>query len=328
GIPVRLSDGTGVESVDFVLKYDPALLHITQASPGPSMPAGTQVVANLSVPGVATVAVVSATALGPGAKDIVSLTAQVPATAPYRAKQILDVGEVRVNEGALAAVDDDGVHVVAYFGDTTGNGTYSSLDAQRVLRVAVGLDTGLAPFLLADPVIVADITGNGVVSSLDVTRILQEVVGIDRPEIPPLPAALLSLVNGADPFVSIPTTLNATPGGVVTVPVMIDNAASLESGDLQLTYDARAMEALTLRTGSATSGALLLANLNPLGTITVGFALTTPARAGSGSLVEIDFRIKPTATPGTSVLNLTHVSLNEDELVLTPAPTPGVDPTD
>jgi lysophospholipase L1-like esterase len=93
---------------------------------------------------------------------------------------------VSLNEGTLTAVADDAVHLVAYFGDTTGNGTYSALDGQRVLRHAVGLDSGFAAYPLADPVLVADITANGAVSSLDATRILQEVVGIDRPEIPPL----------------------------------------------------------------------------------------------------------------------------------------------
>ena len=184
GLPIRLSDGTGVASVDFVLKYDPALLTITQVSAGASMPAGTQVVANLGVPGTVTVAIASPTALGAGVRDIVSLTALVPTTAPYRAKEIIDISGVLVNEGAVPAVDDDGLHVVAYFGDTTGNGTYSSLDGQRVLRLAVSLDSGLAPFLLGDPAVIADITGNALVSAIDATRIFQEVVGIDRPEIP------------------------------------------------------------------------------------------------------------------------------------------------
>src|SRR5207249_611980 len=41
-----------------------------------------------------------------------------------------------------------------------------------------------------------------------------------------------------------------------------------------------------------------------------------------------DYRIKSTATPGLTALNLTQVSLNEDGLVLTPAPVAGPDPTD
>ncbi|PYP99840.1 MAG: hypothetical protein DMF83_29675, partial [Acidobacteria bacterium] len=308
GLPIRLSDGTGVASVDFVLKYDPALLTITQVSAGASMPAGTQVVANLGVPGTVTVAIASPTALGAGVRDIVSLTALVPTTAPYRAKEIIDISGVLVNEGAVPAVDDDGLHVVAYFGDTTGNGTYSSLDGQRVLRLAVSLDSGLAPFLLGDPAVIADITGNALVSALDATRIFQEVVGIDRPEIPLLPG-VLTLVTGADPFVNIPTTLSGTPGSTVTAPIMIDNAAGLESVDVRLTYNASLLDVLAVRTGSVTAGATLLTNLNVPGVITAALALTTPRTAGAGSLIEIDYRIKSTATPGLTALNLTQVSL-------------------
>src|SRR3989442_6895411 len=227
----------------------------------------------------------------------------------------------------LRGVAGDGVHVVAYFGATTGNGTYSSLDGQRVLRLAVSLDSGLAPFLLGDPAVIADITGNALVSALDATRIFQEVVGIDRPEIPLLPG-VLTLVTGADPFVNIPTTLSGTPGSTVTAPIMIDNAAGLESVDVRLTYNASLLDVLAVRTGSVTAGATLLTNLNVPGVITAALALTTPRTAGAGSLIEIDYRIKSTATPGLTALNLTQVSLNEDGLVLTPAPVAGPDPTD
>jgi hypothetical protein len=169
------------------------------------------------------------TPLAGGAQDILTLTAAVPASASsaYRTKQVLDLTDVSINEGALAAVGDDAVHVVAYFGDTTGNGSYSSLDGQRVLRHAVGLDSGFAAYPLADPVLIADITGNSAVSSLDATRILQEVVGIDRPEIPPL-AGIVITAPGPDPYVHIPTDLSGTPGSLLTVPVLIDDAVGLE----------------------------------------------------------------------------------------------------
>ena len=36
----------------------------------------------------------------------------------------------------------DGVHVVAYLGDTIGDGRNTSLDAQRIVRVESGADTG------------------------------------------------------------------------------------------------------------------------------------------------------------------------------------------
>jgi hypothetical protein len=119
--------------------------------------------------------------------ELLRIAAQVPLTAPYGASQILAISNLSLNSGTIPAIGDDGLHVAAFFGDATGNGSYSSLDSQRILRVATGLDSGFAAFLTIDPVVVGDITGNGILSALDATRLLQEVVGIDRPEIPPLP---------------------------------------------------------------------------------------------------------------------------------------------
>jgi len=92
-----------------------------------------------------------------------------------------------LNNDTILTVADRELHVVAYIGDTTGNGSYSSLVAQRVLRVAAGLDSGFAPYPLVDPVIIGDVTRNGTISSLDATRILQAGVGLNPPEIPPIP---------------------------------------------------------------------------------------------------------------------------------------------
>jgi hypothetical protein len=76
--------------------------------------------------------------------------------------------------------------VVAYFGDATGNGLYSGLDAQRVARIGVGLDSGLSAYPAIDPVIVGDVTGNGGLSGLDAQRIARKAVGLPVPEIPDL----------------------------------------------------------------------------------------------------------------------------------------------
>jgi sugar lactone lactonase YvrE len=187
GIPVTLSDGASATQADLVLKYDPTLLLIGEIAAGSGLPAGSQVQADFSLPDRVHITVTSAAPLGAGSIELLRIAAQVPSTAPYGASQILAISDLSLNSGAIPAMGDDGLHVAAYIGDTTGNRSYSSLDAQRILRVATGLDSGFAAFLMIDPVVVGDITGNGVLSSLDATRLLQAVVGIDRPEIPPLP---------------------------------------------------------------------------------------------------------------------------------------------
>ena len=73
---------------------------------------------------------------------------------------------------------DPGLVALAYAGDSTGNGSLSSLDASRVQRVVVGLDTGFEAYDDINPVLVGDTTGNGGLSSLDASRIQQQVVGL------------------------------------------------------------------------------------------------------------------------------------------------------
>jgi sugar lactone lactonase YvrE/pimeloyl-ACP methyl ester carboxylesterase len=187
GIPVTLSDGAGVSQVDLVLKYDSNLLLLSAVLPGAALPPGATVQADFSLPDRVHITVTTAFPMNAGSVELVRITGQVPATATFGASQIMSFAGLSLNSGAIPVIGDDGLHIAAFIGDTTGNGSYSSLDAQRILRVVSGLDSGFAAFARIDPVIVGDITGNGVLSSLDATRLLQEIVGIDRPEIPPLP---------------------------------------------------------------------------------------------------------------------------------------------
>jgi hypothetical protein len=61
----------------------------------------------------------------------------------------------------------------------------------------------------------------------------------------------------------------------------------------------------------------------------VGLVLRAPRLAsGGGSLLEVDYRVAPSAAAGPLALDLKTVTLNEGGLVLTPRPVPGPDPTD
>ena len=328
GIPLRISDGLGINSVDVIFTYDPSLLTITGITPSATLPNGTLVQPNLTVPGIVRLNIALPTALSAGAQDLAFIQATVPATASYRAKHVLHFTDVKINE--LPAVGDDAIHLVAYLGDATGTGTYSALDGQRILRVAAGLDSGFALFPLLDPVVIGDVTGNGVITSLDATRILQEVVGIDRPEIPLLPGIVVPTPI-ADPLVNMPTNITGTPGTTVTVPVMIDNADLLESVVVKIAYDTNLFEVAEngIRTGSLTTGGSLLVNVDDgAGTIQVSLLTSARLAAGAGSLLEIDFHIRDSAVSGATTIDMQSLSLNEGQLVLTVDPVVGADATD
>jgi hypothetical protein len=198
GLPVRLSDADGIQSVVLTVTYDPGLLEITAASPGPDVPTISTVLADFADVGdfrQLTLTFSSPTPLEAGSAEFITLTAGVPLSAPSGAAHILDIEILDVNSGAISATADDAIHTVGFFGDATGDGTYSGLDAQRVARVTVGLDGGFRAYPTIDPLIVGDITRDGGFSGLDAQRIAQMTVGLDPVEIPPLPGETQPLIR-------------------------------------------------------------------------------------------------------------------------------------
>ncbi len=193
GLPLRLSDATGVESVSLTIQFDPELLNVTGALLGADAPDGSTVDLNTATPGMVTLGFTSGAPLTAGGAEFVLLTADVPLSAAYGDSHVLQIGDVIINQGAINATADHAIHVAAFLGDATGNGGYSGLDAQRVARVAVGLDSGFETFPTIHPVVLADITGNGAMSGLDAQRIAQKSVGLDVSEIPQIPQQPLRL---------------------------------------------------------------------------------------------------------------------------------------
>jgi hypothetical protein len=192
GLPVRFTSPGGVTSLVFTVGYDPALLSITGVSPGSGLPAGAQLdfatVAGPDGQTLARITITAATAIAAGTVDLVALIARVPAGAAYGSEEVLDLRAESVN-GAAAAVDDGAaLHVVGYLGDANGDGTYTTQDVSRILRVATKADSGFSAWRDVDPLIIADIDGNGAVDPLDASRVSQVAAGQSRPEIPALPA--------------------------------------------------------------------------------------------------------------------------------------------
>ena len=214
-----------------MIQYDPTLLTISGAHLGADAPANSQVMLSTAVPGYAIVSFFSPIPMWDDPADIISLDACVPAGAAYGAVGVLDIVEVRVNEGGLAATADDAVEVVAFVGDATGDGgtflagggsslfgPYSSLDAQRIFRVSQHLDSGFEAYPNVDPMIIGDVTGDGTLSPLDCSHIMAESLGYtearlggpvvhDSEYIPPLP-----VMANAQPVANVRSVTTAEDG--------------------------------------------------------------------------------------------------------------------
>ena len=162
GLPIRLDDGAGVTSARLVLAYDPSLLVITAAAVGSALPSGADgrprpVHARAGRPDADQPDPAGRRPRRPGPADGARARGR-PVCGRAGASSC---ARWRSTAGRSRRSGDAGVHLVAYFGDATGNGSYSAADATRISRIAVGLDGGLAAYPRVDPVILADITGNG-----------------------------------------------------------------------------------------------------------------------------------------------------------------------
>lgn len=200
GLPIRFSQIAGITSLTLTMTYNQDLLDVTGVELGPDAPAGSQVEANFDVPGQVTIAFFSLEPLTGGSGSLIRLVANVPDGADYGSAHAIHFSSIEVNAGAIQAIGDSAVHVVAFPGDSNGNGRYDAEDARLIARVGVGLDTGfvVAPatgsetnprlFALIDPVIIGDVTGVDGISPLDASDILRLVVGLPTPNIPALPS--------------------------------------------------------------------------------------------------------------------------------------------
>jgi hypothetical protein len=330
GLPVRISDGSGVQSIRLTLHYDSSLLAITAATLGGAVPGDWTVTSfDLSVPNQVTLAASGAesTSLPTGECDVFKLTTRVPAAARYGASQILAISSLQLNAGTLAGIADRAFQKVAFLGDATGNRGYSALDASLIARTDVGLDTGFDAFPLVDPVIVGDATGDGGLSGLDATYVARTAVGLPQPQVPALPAGNVPGLPGVglDPVISMPSSIVAQPGTVCIVPVNIDGPAGLESFDLAFSYDTKLLDlgnADVKLTGLMANDWSLAVNVDDAqGVARVSGSASTPLSESSGTFLELAFHVPLGAGAGTSILAVTAArggGLNEGALPITP----------
>ncbi len=337
GIPISFSNGGGLTRASFTIRYNVDWLRVTGLTVAPGMPFGATV--SITYPllslGVANIEFRSPEPLPEGTTRFVDMQAYVPETAIYRQKGVLDITDIDLG-GVAPGIGDDAMQVVAFFGDVTGNGTYSAQDASISSQLAVGINTGLESYQLLDPMIVGDITGNGTFSSTDTSLMLQAAVGIPVAEIPsPLPTISLTQ-GGPDPKLSIPQNLVATAGGALVIPVDIDSIVNLTgnglaSADLVIYYDPMVFEITSATLGRlvAQRGWIISSRIDPsAGRIDLSLAGTRPLEGQFlGELVRLHATVKANAPAGNSAINLAATSrsrttqLNEGFLTLIPAPT-------
>jgi len=164
GVPVTISDGSGVMAVDFDVVYNPALIDFASTFFG-VLPASWTTTVNLVSSGRMRLSLTGTTALGSGPQTITRLLASIPANAPYGASDLVRIEGLRVITQAggatpVASIGDAGLHKAIFVGDTNADGLYTAQDAGWTAGVRVGSYTGFDAHSWTDPAIVADVNQN------------------------------------------------------------------------------------------------------------------------------------------------------------------------
>lgn len=333
GLPIRISDGSGVTGVGLELDYDPALLTVGTVSPTAAT-TGWTIDTSASSAGHLVILATGA-ALGGGQQNLFSISATVPSAASYGAAQELRLSSVVLNGGDIPAVGDEAMDKVAFIGDATGDQTYSALDASLVARNVVGLDTGFDNYLLTDPRVVADVTGDGTLSGLDAYYIARAAVDPDQtPIVPAVPAGYVPQASGGiDPMVTVPVS-HGSPGETVNVPINVSEVNGLQGVDLTFSYDSSVVNIanadIALAGTFASNGWSITKNLTTPGLIRLSMYGTGPvASSGPDAILNLAFHVLTSTASGeypvsvvTSPIAPATTSpsrLNEGELTLSTA---------
>ncbi len=327
-LPITISNGLGATQVSFTLDYDPGLLNITDLT----STLGTYSLKDLSQPGrvQATLNLTSALTTN-SATALVKLVATVPLTASYGAENLLHLSNVTVSTATtnLPVRSDDGLHVVAYVGDTTGNAAYNTFDAQKLQRVLNNLDSGFGAYPTVDPTVIGNVTASGSLTSMDSARLLQKIGGISRVEFLAMPSGIgPSNISGADSVLYL-GTVSAADGGSVTVPVMVDDAAGIESLQLVINYPSSQLTLTSVSLGGlAADFGYFVRDTGTAGVIKVDMARLNALSAssiqttGSNHLLELNFTVKAGVT-GQVNIDLATATINDAALTVYPAPAVG-----
>jgi hypothetical protein len=236
----------------------------------------------------------------------------------YKGKELLDLSEVTAN-GTIVAVVGDAIHVNAYFGDVTGNGTIDGLDVATANTVAQGNPSsplGLSAYKLVDPAIVGDIGGNGSIDAGAVSSLASFTSNLHPVQIPTPPAGLTIVAGGPDPTLSLAGGRQSD--GIVSVQVLLDHprpdgSTGMTQAILALSYDPKV---LTVSASDITLGSIpdlgsgwhLESVVHQVtGRIGINLYSTTPITAAeAGSLVEITFHILPGVLVPLTAVQLVH----------------------
>ena len=277
-VQLSISDATGLASGDIVVNYDASVITIDEVN-GTNLISGITLVVNKDVPGEIRLPMAGATGIPSGSGALVEIELTVDANAVIGTRTTLSFGETELYDELAMVIPvnlENGVVNITQpgiKGDVNNDGRIRSNDATLTLRIVAGLMTPTDHQQWA-----ADMNGDGRIRSNDATLILRKVAGL---------APDKGVVTGAGRQATVMLSeARGIAGEQVTVPVRVDNADILASGDICIAYDPTVLRATEV---SSDPDMLLVSNVTEPGTVRIAFA--SVSGLNGQTVAEIQFEI-------------------------------------
>ncbi len=223
-------------------------------------------------------------------------------------------------------------------GDVDGNGRITAADVQLCFEIALGRKSPTAYQKWA-----AEVTDDNQITAADVQRIFQASLGIVDLFSFLAKKSNLETTKDSVSAKSISSfeigTINGMPGETVIVPITIMPGNDIEAAMIDIVYDHAKLSFVDIdTTGTLLEDfALVGANESPAGTVRISAAaLTADPVTDTGTLVNVQFQINPTASGSAAIsidaayddlegASTTNGSINIGSSA-TPSPTPVPEP--
>ena len=191
GLPVLITSSESLHQLQGTIGFDGTALQQASLIQGRDLPTDWTLQIEQNAAGLLTYSAAGSTAISGRDLELFRFSATVAAHAAYGTTSLIQATARSDQLPSLSFTADPGLILFAYPGDSTGNGTLSSMDASYIQQVVVGLSSGFAAYPSVAPLLIGDTSGNGTLSSLDAAYIQRRVVALDAPTFPSLPATAL-----------------------------------------------------------------------------------------------------------------------------------------
>ncbi|MFC1712669.1 NPCBM/NEW2 domain-containing protein [Candidatus Poribacteria bacterium] len=276
---LRIDDAAGLASGDMVIEYDAGVITVDEVIAADLL-SGILLIANADVPGEIRLSMAGATGIPEGSGALVEISLTVSVDAEIGTQTVLDFGDARIYDESGLVIPvrlENGVVKVTQpgiKGDVNNDGAVRSNDATLALRIAAQLMIPTEYQFWA-----ADMNDDGAVRANDATLILRTAAGLAAPG--------RDVIASAGRHINVMLSEAHGIGGErVTVPIKVDNADMLASGEICIVYDSTVLRAVDVL---AESGALMVSNATEPGILRIAFASAN--RLNSQTIAEIQFDV-------------------------------------